>query len=120
MAVTSVAIPAEIVTGTSTNASMAIQPSLNRRPRAIPKTVSTNADATVRAASATSRPATGLARWTGCTHNLVSTPDSRSDGKAKPAPMVPKTAPTTAHIGTNPYRLSCPVTASTDLPTSSL
>src|SRR6202011_1759509 len=102
MAITAVATPTEIITGTRTNITAAVQPPANRKPNTTPNTVSTMAEAAVRMASASSRPVRALARWIGRTHNLDSRPDSRSAGRARPAPRVPKTAPTTAHIGTSP------------------
>src|SRR4029453_1266964 len=120
IAMTVVATPTEMITGTNTNGTAADQPWAKRKPKATPNTVSTTAEPAVRMASASSRPVSALARWVGNVQSLVNRPDSRSAGSARPAPRVPKTAPTTAHMGTSPYRLSVPVMASTALPMSSL
>ncbi|CNH66161.1 Uncharacterised protein [Mycobacterium tuberculosis] len=58
--------------------------------------------ASVRAASAISRPVRALALFTGNTQNRVSRPHSRSCGMMRAAAIAPNIAPATAHIGTNP------------------
>lgn len=72
--------PTTISTGISTNPIAASQPSLNRRPMAMPTAVIAIDPTSARPASASNRPVSALARCTGSTHSRLSKPDARSSG----------------------------------------
>src|SRR4051794_41154248 len=104
--------------GTSRYGMMAIQPPWNRSPSPTPTAVISAVDSTVRPASAISLPTNTLARCTGKDHQRLSRPLLRSRGTLKPAPSAPNIPPAKEHTGTRPLRLSVPLIALIDSPTS--
>jgi len=90
------------VTGTASHANAAGIPCSNRKPNTNPVHMTSTALTRIRTTSAESRESRPDARCTGRTQNRASNPSSRSRMRQIPLAVDPKTAPTSAAIGTLP------------------